>query len=459
MTTDTTHILPGEHLHALRGRIAGDVFLPGDDGWDAARSAWQVLVEQQPAAVVVPHGAADVAATVRAARRLGLRVAPQSTGHAAGTVSAVSESILLRTDRLDSIEIDAVNRCALVGAGAVLSDVAVAAAAHGLAVVAGMAPSVGAVGFSLGGGLGWFSRSHGLAANSIRRIEAVDAHGRVVHADAERNPDLFWAARGGVAPVVVTALELQLYPISKLVAGALLWPLERAADIAHAWREWIGGVPDTVTSLARVLRYPPLPQLPEPLRGRAFVAVEVAIQEGEDAAGALLAPLRELTPAMDTVRTMSPAELSSVHGDPEQPTPAHGEALVVAEITAAAVEALLQVALAESSAPLLSIELRHLGGMAAPGRMDGGAVAAVSGEGVMYAVGIVAAPDALPQVQRAAREVVTALAPFAAPTRVKNFTETPAPAAELYGAATARLREVVGVWDPERVICTGHPLD
>ncbi len=458
MTTGES-ILPGEHLHALRGRVRGDVILPGDDGWDAARQAWQVLVDQQPAAIVVAADADDVAATVVAARRLGLRIAPQATGHAAGTVPALADSILLRTDRLGAVEIDPGTERARVGAGAPLGRIATAAAEHGLAVVAGMAPTVGVTGFTLGGGLGWLSRSHGLAANSVVSIEAVDAHGRIVRADAARNADLFWAARGGIAPVVVTALELQLHAIDELHAGSLLWPLERAADVAHAWREWIGSVPDTVTSLARVLRYPPIPEIPEPVRGRSFVAVEAAIQGDAGTAAALLQPLRALGPAVDTMRPVAPDELATVHGDPEQPVPAHGAAVVLSEISPESVDALLGAALDASAAPLLSIELRHLGGRLTPGRSDGGAVATVDGAGIVYTVGIVPAPEALPVVTAAASAVVDALAPFAARTVVKNFAETPTPAAELYGGAVERLRQVLSVWDPERIIRTGHPLD
>src|SRR5690606_25172474 len=122
-------------------------------------------------------------------------------------------------------------------------------------------------------------------------------------------------------------------------AGALLWPLGRAADVAHAWREWIAEIPETVTSLARVLRYPELPGLPDHLRGRSFVAVEAAIQADAGTAAELLQPLRALGPETDTVRATSPAELATVHGDPVQPAPALGEAVVLADITPASVDA------------------------------------------------------------------------------------------------------------------------
>lgn len=458
ISPDTAGILPGEHLHALRARLHGDLLLPGDDGWDDARRAWMLTVDQTPTAVVVAADEHDVAETVRSARLLGLRVAPQSTGHAAGTLSTggLDDTILLRTSRLNAVEIR--GDVARVGAGALLADVAAAAAPHGLAVVGGMAPSVG-VGLVLGGGLGWLARSHGLASASVRAIEGVDAHGRLIAIDETRHRDLFWAARGGSAPLVVTAIELQLHPLARVVAGNLLWPLERAADVVHAWREWIETVPESVTSLARVLRYPPLPELPEPLRGRSFVSVEAAVQGDAAAAAALLQPLRDLAPEIDTVRPMAPAELATVHGDPPQPVPAHGDAVVLCEISAASVDALLGAALSPAAGPLLSVELRHLGGMLAPGRVDAGAVSGIDGAGLVYVVGIVPVPEALEPVRAAADAVIAAVSAFASPVVPKNFAERPASAAVLYGDAVDRIRRVAAAWDPEGIIRTAHPLD
>jgi FAD/FMN-containing dehydrogenase len=459
MSDHSSAALPGEHLQRLRTAVRGEVFLPGDADWDAARQAWQLLVDQHPAAVVLAADVHDVVAVVSTARRLGLRVAPQSTGHAAGAIRSLENTVLLRTSGLKGVSIDPETARARVGAGAVWADVVSAAAEYNLAAVAGMAPSVGVVGFSLGGGIGWLARSHGLAANSIVEFEAVDAHGRIVTVDAARHADLFWAARGGVAPVIVTSVVLQLHAIGELTAGAMLWPLERAADVAHAWREWVQDIPDTVTSLARVLRYPPIPEIPEPLRGRSFVSVEAAVQADAATAAALLQPLRDLAPALDTVRPMSPAELGSVHGDPPQPAPGYGDSIVVAEITAETIDAMLTAALAPTSAPLLSIEMRHLGGKLTPGRADGGVVSGIEGAGLVFAVGIVPVPELHEPVRQAAGAVIDALLPYAAASIVKNFAERPVEPELMYGEATERVRRIVAAWDPESIIRVAHPLD
>lgn len=448
-------VLPGEEFAALRSRLHGRLHLPFEDGWDVARTPWQLTVDQRPAAVVEAADAEDVALTVREARRLGLAVAPQSTGHAAGTLDA-SGAILIRTRGLDAITIDPGSATARVEAGVTAGALATAAQEHGLAAVLGMAPTVGVVGMTLGGGLGWFARSHGLAANSVIAIEGIDATGAAVRADAAHHADLFWAARGAVAPMILTALELSLHRIGDLQAGALMWPLDATSEVVHAWGDWTAGLPETVTSLVRVLRFPPIPEIPEPLRGRSFVAVEAALQADPSTVEALMAPLRAMSPVIDTVHPMAPAELGSVHGDPPDPAPAAGASILLKEISPRGLDAFIAAALGESAPALLSIELRHLGGALTPGRASAGAVCDADGAGLVYCVGMIAAPELAGPVSSAAAAVTSALAPFAASRTVKNFAERPADPGALYGPATDRIGEVITAWDPDSRIRVGH---
>lgn len=456
-TGDSIGVLPGDQYETLRARLKGTLTLPGEADWGRVRMPWLLLVDQQPAAVVEAASVADVAETVAAARSLGLQVAPQGTGHAAGAVGALGGAILLRTHRLDGIEIDPVERTARIGAGARWGDVAVRAAEHGLAAVSGMAPGVGVTGFLLGGGLGWFARSHGLGADSILSLEVVDATGRILTVDAQQHGELLWAARGGMLPAIVTSLQIRLHEISDLHAGVLMWPLERAADVAHTWREWIATVPDAVTSLARVLRFPPRPEIPEPMRGRSFVAVEAAVQADADSAARLLEPLRALGPELDTVGPMAPADLGAVHGDPVDPVPALGDSVLLSEITADAIDALLEVVLGPDGAPLMSVEIRHLGGAVAPRDRDG-ALSGIEGEGLVYLVGVVPIPELAEPVRGAADAVIDRMAPFASPRIVKTFAERPASADALYGKAQKRLRRIVAEWDGETLFRLAHSL-
>jgi FAD/FMN-containing dehydrogenase len=296
--------------------------LPHDQGWNEARRAWNLAVDQRPAAVAIPESAAEAAAVVRWARSRGLRVAPQGTGHAAAAMGSLAHSVLVKTERMRGIEIDATARRARVGAGVLWAEVSEAAAKHGLAGLAGSSPDVGVVGYTLGGGLSWLGRRYGLAANSVTAVELVDADGEHVRVDWQTESELFWALRGGGGSFgLVTALEFQLYPIRDVYAGVLFFAPERGGEVMRAWRRWIEGVPDELTSVGRFLNFPPLPDLPEHLRGRSFVVVE-AIYLGDEQSGAeLLRPLRELGPVLDTVETIPVEQLSRVHMDPEHPFP------------------------------------------------------------------------------------------------------------------------------------------
>ncbi|MDT0157909.1 FAD-binding protein [Microbacterium sp. ARD32] len=454
MSTDRSE---ASSLQDLRDRLHGELRLPGEPGWDDARAAWQLLADQHPDAVVEAADVHDVIETVRAARALGLGVAPQSTGHAAGALSALGGTILLRTSRLDAVTIDPAVGTARVEAGARWGAVAAAAAEHGLAPVAGMAASVGVAGLLLGGGLGWFARSHGLGGNAVVSFEAVDAQGRMLTVDEHQHPELLWAARGGALPVVLTAVVIRLHPVPELTAGALMWPAERAAEVATAWQDWIAGVPRSVTSVLRMLRFPPIEQIPEPLRGRAFVGVEAAIQEDAETTARLLAPLRALEPEQDTFAPTTAAGLAAVHGDPPEPTPAHGDSLLITEITSEVVEALLTVAAEPVAVPLLSIELRHLGGAASDASVDG-AVTSVDGEGLLYMVGMVPVAEALEPVRAAADAVISRLRRFGSARQVKTFADRRTAAAALYGASAQRLRDIRSEWDAGGVIREAHPL-
>ena len=245
------------------------------------------------------------------------------------------------------------------------------------------------VGYTLGGGIGWLARAYGLACNSVLAVEAVTADGRIVRADADHEHDLFWALRGGGGSfAVVTALEFALYPVAEVYAGALFWPSERAAEVLHAWRELIAAAPDELTSLGRLMQFPPFPQIPESLRGRSFVLVEAAYCGPEADGAELLQPLRELGPEMDTVATIPVDGLSELHMDPPQPVPCAGDGMLLSELPAEAVDALVSVAGAGSGSPLLSVEVRQLGGALADAAATNGALSSIDAGFALYAVGI-----------------------------------------------------------------------
>jgi FAD/FMN-containing dehydrogenase len=434
--------------------------LPGDDGWDDARQAWNLAVDQRPAAVAFPESAGDVAAVVDAAGERGLRVAPQGTGHSAAPMGSLEGTILVRTSRMRGVEIDAENRRARVQAGAVWGEVVPDAAAHGLAALAGSARDVGVVGYSLGGGIGWLARRHGLACNSILAIEAVTADGRIVRADTDEEHDLFWSLRGGGGSfAIVTALEFALFPVAEVYAGALFWPMERAGEILHAWSELVAGAPDELTSLGRLLTFPPIPEVPEPLRGRAFVLVEAAYCGPEPDGAALLEQLRDLGPERDTFATIPVDGLSDLHMDPPQPVPGAGDGMLLSSLPAEAVDALDGIAGAGSRSPLLSVEVRHLGGALANAPAASGALSSIDAGFAVYGVGMAMDANMKADVEAHVDKLQDTLATWNAGRSFMNFSERRADPSDLFAGDTyERLRRVKAAYDPNDTIRGNHPI-
>ncbi len=448
-------------LETLADRLDGELVLPGSEGWDEARAAWNLAVDQQPAAVVLAENARDVAETVKAARAAGLRVAPQGTGHAASSLGDLSGTILLRTIRMRQVDVDPHDRRARVEAGVIWQEVTDAAAEHGLAALAGSSHDVGVFGYSLGGGLSWLARKHGLASNSILAAEIVDADGRIRRIDHQNGDELFWAIRGGGGSfAVVTAIELRLFPISEVYAGVLFFPIERAEEVLMAWREWSDSVPDEITSCGRLMRFPDLPFIPDPLRGNAFALVE-AVYSGEPADGeAIVAPLRALGPAMDTFRVMPARELSQLHMDPPGPVPGHGDGRLLGSIEADAIRALVESAGAESGSSLLSVELRQMGGAldrSAPG--DG--VATFAGTSVgLFAVGMAVTPEMHAATGRDVQRVIDAMSPWDSGRDYMNFRESRSDGARLFSSDRfERLLEVKRRVDPDDLFRSNHPVE
>jgi hypothetical protein len=436
------------------------VVLPHDPRWNEARVAWNLAVDQQPAAVALPESAADAMAVVRWARSRGLRVAPQGTGHNAAAMGSLAHTVLVKTERMRGVEIDAERRIARVEAGVLWGEVSEEAAEHGLAALAGSSPDVGVVGYSLGGGISWLARRYGLAANSVTGVELVNADGELVRADEDNESELFWALRGGGGSFgVVTALEFRLYPIAEVYAGVLFFPIERGREVLYAWRKWIEDVPDEVTSVGRFLQFPPIPDIPEPLRGGSFVVVEATSLLDEAATSELLRPLRELRPAMDTFATIPIARLSSLHMDPEHPVAGAADGMLLRDFPAEAIDAIVAAAGAGSGSPLLSVEVRHLGGALGRRQPGHGALATIEAGFAMFAVGVAMTPELGAAVRAHIEIVQAALASWDAGRDYLNFTERRERGERLFGGTTyRRLQTVKGKVDPADVFRSNHPV-
>jgi FAD/FMN-containing dehydrogenase len=444
----------------LRQELTGALTVPGDAEWDSARQAWNLAVDQRPVAVAEPQTVADVLAIVDFARERGLRVAAQGTGHNASPIASLRDTILVRTHRMRTVQIDPDARRARAQAGATWADVVAPASEHGLAALAGSSHDVGVVGYSLGGGVSWLGRKYGLAANSITAIQIVTADGRVRSVDAHHDPDLFWALRGGGGNFgVVTAIEFELFPVAEVYAGMLVFPWERAGEVLRAWREWTRTVPDEVTTSARILQIPPLPDIPEMLRGRSVVVIDGAYL-GEQAEGAeVLAPLRALGPEIDTFAMIGPAGLLALHMDPPEPMPAAGDGALIDVLPGEAIDELVRVAGPGSGSPLNMVELRHLGGALAREADGHGALARLDGDFLFFGVGLAPDEDAAEAMHAHVKVLKAALTEWDAGKRYLNFSESAVDTRCAYStAAYRRLRAVKTLVDPDDVMLANHPI-
>jgi FAD/FMN-containing dehydrogenase len=448
-------------LPTLSEALSGRVVLPGDAGWDDARSAFNLLLDQHPAAVAFPADAADVAGAVAYAREAGLRVAPQATGHNQGPLGDLEDTLLLNVGALQEIRFDPGARSVRVGAGVKWDRVAPRLSAHGLAGLHGSSPDVGIAGYSLGGGLGWLARKHGLQANAVTALELVTADGEHVRAEADHHPELFWALRGGGGNFgVVTAIEFSVVPVDELYAGALFFPFERSAEVLHAWNALLPSLPEELTSWASLMHFPPLPDVPAFARGRSFAVVMAAFL-GDAAEGrALLRPLRALGAVRDTFAMVPPVVLGDLAMDPYDPLPFHLTHQLLERLPAEAIDELLAEIGPESGrGPTVTIlQLRHMGGALAREAPGAGARATLAGEICMMALGVV--PDAAldAPVRSALAAVDAVLRPHRA-GEYANFVETPADASRFFAPDVwARLRAVKAAYDPADLFAGNHHI-
>ncbi|HEY3713930.1 MAG TPA: FAD-binding oxidoreductase [Jatrophihabitantaceae bacterium] len=461
MTSSARHAARPVDHSSLAARLECDVITAQDPRWDDARTGWILNADQRPAAVVPVKGPSDIAAVIRYARTNGFRVAAQGTGHSATTLAPnLEQTILIRTGALDRVTVDPVAGTARAEAGAVWSQVSQLAAEHGLAALAGSSPDVGVTGYTLGGGLSWLGRKYGLATNSVVAAEVVTGDGQVLRIDAEHHPELFWAIRGGGGSMaVVTALEFRLYPVAEVYAGTLFWPMERAREVLGAWQAWTQDAPEEVTSCGRLLSLPPLPVIPEPLRGGNFAVLEFAFLGNSHDGDELIAPLRALGPVMDTVTTIPAAELAKMHMDPEFPVPAIGDGFQLREFPPEALDALLAVAGAGTDSPLLSVELRHVGGALGRAARDAGALATMPGAYAGFAVALTMDRAAEQAALTRIRAIQDAVAPWRSELSYPNFAEHPDhPAAFFCAEDEQRLARAKTRYDEASTLVSGHPV-
>jgi FAD/FMN-containing dehydrogenase len=412
-------------LAGFRASDELEMLLPGEPDFDAACVAWNARFTHRPVAIVRPASTAGVAAVVDAARARGLKIAIQATGH--GPTREADGAILLDLSRMTDVRVEPETRRAVIGGGADWEAVLAVVTPHGLAPVLGSSPKVGAVGYILGGGVGWLYRKYGSGADSARAFELVTADGRARHVTEEKEPELFWALRGAGAGHlgVVTSVEVELYPIAELYAGNLYYPAEMADEVLRRWRDWIPTVPAGLTSAVTLMNFPPLEALPPELRGMSSAIVRGAFDGSMADGERLMAHWREWRePAIDAFGPLPFERVGEISQDPVEPIPVALTGSWMRALSDASIDALVKrTFVGGGPAPLLFAEVRHTGHGATASRSHAMAASETDAIAVAQLLGVTPTPAAFESVRVVLDAVMQAMEPDLTGRHYLNYME------------------------------------
>ncbi|MBL8482188.1 MAG: FAD-binding oxidoreductase [Rhodocyclaceae bacterium] len=299
-------MIESTRVQALQGSFAGELLLPGESGYDECRKVFNAMHDRRPALIARCASSADVAAAVNFARQNGLVVAVRCGGHSVAGLSTCDDGILIDLGGLKKMEVDPTARTARAGGGVLWGEFDAATQLHGLHTPGGRVTTTGIGGFTTGGGYGWTSSKYGLTCDNLISAEVVLADGRVVSCSEKLNDDLFWGIRGGGSNFgIVTEFEYRLHPLGPLVlAGLALWPIERAGDVLRAWRDYVDGAPDELSTACVILTAPPEPFVPDHLKGQVALGMAVMYVGNPEDGKAIVQPLKDLRPAVDLIQPM-----------------------------------------------------------------------------------------------------------------------------------------------------------
>jgi len=442
----------------LQARIQGRVILPGDSAYDQARQGWNLSADPRPAMIVMARNSADVVEAAQYAGPAHLELAVQSTGH--GFFGSSDGSLLLVTSGMKTIRVDRAARTAWIGAGAKWGEVLAKAQAVGLAPLLGSSPDVGAVGYTLGGGLGWLGRKYGLASDSVLRFELVTADGRLLFASADENSDLFWGLRGGGGSLgIVTGMEIRLYPVTTVYGGTLFYPVQAAGEVFARYGDWIAAAPDELTSSIVLMNFPPIPLVPENLRGQSFVMVRGCCCGSVDQGRALVQPWRAWrSPLIDDFKEMPFSQVGAISDEPVDPLPIFTTGAWMNALPDDAAEPLIRHCV-QGPSPVLFAEVRHAGG--AITRVPAGAAAYGNREAplLLLLLGLTPTADAREVLVRHTQTIKEQLRPHLTGGVYMNFLEGEEARRRVKDGyapeAYARLMQLKTAYDPHHRLRSG----
>jgi len=438
----------------LAARTTGTVAVPGDEGYDALVSPWNVAIPVRPAAVLAARTAQDVVEVVRFAARHGLHVTPQATGH--GPMAELVTEVLVTTKDLDECVVHP-EGWARVGAGVKWLRVVEAAAPHGLAPLSGSITDVGVVGYTTGGGLGPMARTYGLAIDKVRAIEVVTGDGVLRRVTPTEHPELFFGLRGGKGMLgIVTAIEFDLVHQPTFYGGSLWFDGDDAATVIERWLHWSEDLPELATTSIALFQLPAMPGVPPELADRLTLSVRYVWTGDADEGERRFAAIRASAPVLlDDVGLKPYTAIDSVHTDPLDPTPAYEAAAVLTDFPGEAADALLDLTGPGSGSPQVLVEVRQMGGAIARGGEHPSAFGSRGAAYSLLTVGIAGTPG----VESHAAAILESLAPWTGGHRLPNFTFAPEDYVDAYDEQTlARLRRAIRTYDPQGVMSIGRVL-
>jgi FAD/FMN-containing dehydrogenase len=446
------------NLEELKARIKGSVLTAGSEEFDEARTPWLLSVNQWPAVIVIAENVLDIVEAVRFAKENGLKVAVKNTGHGVGLPA--NEGMLIVVSSLKRVNVDPDKKTAHIEAGAKWIDVLEKAQMEGLAPLMGSSSDVGAIGYTMGGGMGWLARKFGLSVDNVLSFDVVTAAGELIHASKSENADLYWALCGcGAAFGVIVAMEIRLFQVETVYAGSLMYPREAASEVFGRYREWIQDIEDDWTTTISIENYPPLPMVPEFLQGKSAVVVRGCyagpIEKGEEMIRSWLdwkEPMANLFGAIPF------KDADTISDDPKDPIPATARSLIVNELSDDVISILLKLAFPQNeSTPLFATEIHHGGGAMA--RADNNAVSYSQHDApfILNMVGLIPNPEASLAYTEIANVMKSEMEPYSTGGVYLNFLSGDEKWNQTKDAFTPeafkRLITLKNRYDPENLFC------
>src|SRR5581483_671234 len=357
----------------LREALRGELVLPGDPAYDEARSVWNGMIDRQPALIVRCTGPSDVKAAIGFARSEGLDVAVRGGGHNVAGNATCDGGLVIDLSPMKGVRVDPEARTVRAQGGLTWGELDAETQAHGLASTGGLVTTTGIAGFTLGGGIGWLMRKHGLACDNLIAVDMITADGQTVHASESENAELLWGLRGGGGNFgIVTEFEFRLHPVSQIFGGLVAWPAAAGREVLKAWREWVTTTPDDLCTMAAFLYAPPEPFVPPEVVGQPIFAL-ACFHLDPDRAEEDFRPLRDLGPAVDV---LGPMPYAGIQGMFDAGTPRgsrnYWRSGYVEELTDEAIDAIV-AAVPGIPHPLGQLHIHQMGG--AMSRVADGATA------------------------------------------------------------------------------------